>query len=641
MALNVAYEHQSKRVKVAPGTMMFQVLTDARTQFGLSDATPLQLLHRGKAIDLSIPFRLTGISNNALLELVETATAGAEAQHVRVCVQLLDGRRVHASFETDSTLEHILAHLKVLPTLTTQRFSLEFLRRDIGYQVFSTTTLKELGIFSGSAMFRVQVAKEAPESVAPSAQSSAVPPQKPHVSPASTASMSPATSTPMCVMSDPLQTLQSHDHGMNGTVAEEKAVGDSRTNVSSYDALQMLRNNSFDAVSRSAVTTLMAIVTNILSDPGRYALRSLDLFGSFVKCMLILSMQRTTKVRSMRLSNATFHRSVGQVKGGIEFLISIGFKVVPETQMLVLSADALDEGLMKEGLRLLSIEADDLHIPLEARPAIREKKADLSFDVFKPQITRVQMQPRGPSTTEVLVDALKSKQEQLVGHEKPPRSTTIAFDGKRSSGRMDSVVEDSERSDAQLLISSLKARREKMEKTKNFRTQAMRDLDELKRKRVFQTTLIRVQFPDRAVMQATFHPSETIQDVMDHVVECLDGQFQASKFYLYVTPPTQKLVASKTLLELNLVPAALTYLSWIGASPTSEVPSAGFYFRSDLLAEGHDESRDSVSPLQQAVYPKPVHLDDARTTQACDEPMRQTPSRAQAKSTKKPSWFKS
>ena len=96
------------------------MLTDARTQFGLSDATPSQLLHRGKAIDLSIPFRLTGISNNALLELVETATAGAEAQHVRVCVQLLDGRRVHAPFETDSTLAHILTHLKVLPASTTQ-----------------------------------------------------------------------------------------------------------------------------------------------------------------------------------------------------------------------------------------------------------------------------------------------------------------------------------------------------------------------------------------------------------------------------------------------------------------------------------------------------------------------------------------
>ena len=97
-------------------------------------------------------------------------------------------------------------------------------------------------------------------------------------------------------------------------------------------------------------------------------------------------------------------------------------------------------------------------------------------------------------------------------------------------------------------------------------------------------------------MQATFHPSETIQDVMDHVVECLDGQFQATKFYLYVTPPTQKLMASKTLVELNLVPAALTYLSWIEASPTSEVPSAGFYFRSDLvMLLSHYSSFDECS----------------------------------------------
>ena len=86
-----------------------------------------------------------------------------------------------------------------------------------------------------------------------------------------------------------------------------------------------------------------------------------------------------------------------------------------------------------------------------------------------------------------------------------------------------------------------------------------------------------------AVMQATFHPSETIQDVMDHVTECLTDQFRASKFYLYVTPPTQKLATSKTLIELNLVPAALTYLSWVEAPPASDVTSAGYHFRSDLV----------------------------------------------------------
>ena len=86
-----------------------------------------------------------------------------------------------------------------------------------------------------------------------------------------------------------------------------------------------------------------------------------------------------------------------------------------------------------------------------------------------------------------------------------------------------------------------------------------------------------------AVMQASFHPNETIQDVMDHVTKCLDDQYKASQFYLYVTPPTQKLAATKTLVELNLVPAALTYLSWLEMPPRAEVMSVGFYFCGDVV----------------------------------------------------------
>lgn len=81
------------------------------------------------------------------------------------------------------------------------------------------------------------------------------------------------------------------------------------------------------------------------------------------------------------------------------------------------------------------------------------------------------MQPRGPSTTEVLVDALKSKQDQLVGQEKPSRNTTVALQGRWTGQKKEpstdaAEIEPSERSDAQLLISSLRARREEMEKTK-------------------------------------------------------------------------------------------------------------------------------------------------------------------------------
>ncbi|KAK1939426.1 Tether containing UBX domain for GLUT4 [Phytophthora citrophthora] len=613
------FNHQSKRVKVTPGTTMFQVLTEARDHFGLSDSRQFQLLHRSKPVDLSIPFRLTGISNNASVELKELE-GEAEVQQVRVCVQLRDGKRVQASFGSDATLERILKFFKLLPA--PEQFSLGFLRREIESRDFATTTLKELGILSGSGMFRVQAADR--ESNTTSANVPSVPEspfqnsstftQKPHVAFA-TASTA-ASNNPMPETLGIPVVSQSEDIETKDAVEDKEGDVDAKV-MSSYDALQLLRNSNFDAVSRAAVMTLMKIVTNILSDLGN------------------------EKVRSIRLTNAAFHRSVGGAKGGLDFLRAVGFAVVSETQTLVLKPSPSDKSVLEEGFRLLNVEADDLNISVDTRPVVREKKEDPNFDVFKTQITRVQMQPRGPSTTEVLVGALKSKQDQLIGHEKPPRDTTISLEGKRGSVRpVDTFVENelSERSDAQLLISSLKARREEMEKTKhvhqNFRTQAMRELDELKRKKVFQSALIRVQFPDRAVLQASFHPNETIQDVMDHVTECLADQYQTSKFHLYVTPPMQKLAAMKTLAELNLLPAALMYLSW-SVTPQTEMANAGFYFRSNLLANEHAESKETVDSLQKAAYPKPLHLGPGPRV----GPAQPAPA-AEAKTGKKPAWLK-
>lgn len=85
------------------------------------------------------------------------------------------------------------------------------------------------------------------------------------------------------------------------------------------------------------------------------------------------------------------------------------------------------------------------------------------------------------------------------------------------------------------------------------------------------------------MLQATFHPNETIRAVMDHVASCLRDAAVAHAFHLYVTPPMQKLQPEKTLAELNLVPAALTYLSWTNAS------TPALYLRDDLVRALGDE----------------------------------------------------
>lgn len=80
------------------------------------------------------------------------------------------------------------------------------------------------------------------------------------------------------------------------------------------------------------------------------------------------------------------------------------------------------------------------------------------------------MQPRGPSTTEVLVDALKTKQDKLLSDEKPARNTTVALGGLRSRAGNRSIEaaradEGAGPSDAQLLIASMKSRRTELEKS--------------------------------------------------------------------------------------------------------------------------------------------------------------------------------
>jgi hypothetical protein len=89
------------------------------------------------------------------------------------------------------------------------------------------------------------------------------------------------------------------------------------------------------------------------------------------------------------------------------------------------------------------------------------------------------------------------------------------------------------------------------------------------------------------ILQAAFHPMETVVDVIAHIRESLDPSFaESASFYLYVSPPLQKLAPEKTLSQLGLVPAAHTYLSWIDAPQPPDAAHAevrGWYLRQELV----------------------------------------------------------
>ncbi|XP_039447168.1 tether containing UBX domain for GLUT4 [Culex pipiens pallens] len=73
----------------------------------------------------------------------------------------------------------------------------------------------------------------------------------------------------------------------------------------------------------------------------------------------------------------------------------------------------------------------------------------------------------------------------------------------------------------------------------------------------FRVTAIRVQFPDRHVLQGIFKLHETVADVRSFVASFL--QDSTLDFHLFTTPPKQILGPESTLVEAKCVPQALLH----------------------------------------------------------------------------------
>ncbi|KAG0291648.1 Tether containing UBX domain for GLUT4 [Linnemannia gamsii] len=115
--------------------------------------------------------------------------------------------------------------------------------------------------------------------------------------------------------------------------------------------------------------------------------------------------------------------------------------------------------------------------------------------------------------------------------------------------------------DMMKLMNSQKARREQ-EENRGFKTAAVRAEEEKARERRYPKTIIRIRFPDRIQLQATFRSQETVGDLRNWVSKACVGQ--GEKFDLYTTPPKKVLADSKqTLYQAGLAPQSIVYFSWV------------------------------------------------------------------------------
>ncbi|XP_078480981.1 tether containing UBX domain for GLUT4 isoform X2 [Ciona intestinalis] len=148
-----------RTVKFTPNFTIVQILEEVCKKENL-DPGCHELRNGRSVVDRSLPWRYTNLPNNAKLELFESKQT-ENVSDVRIAVQLDNGHRLQGTFPSLSTLLTIVQNFseeikKQLPEEYLKTPSVVYMRQEItGEELLSKSTLRQLGIVKGSALFRL------------------------------------------------------------------------------------------------------------------------------------------------------------------------------------------------------------------------------------------------------------------------------------------------------------------------------------------------------------------------------------------------------------------------------------------------------------------------------------------------------
>lgn len=221
------------------------------------------------------------------------------------------------------------------------------------------------------------------------------------------------------------------------------------------------------------------------------------------------------KFRRIRIANKAFQERVLSAKGGREFLEACGFQermesfsegAEPEAFLVIGSDQAIDIASLVQAIDVLQT-GHPVPLKLHRNPA-----------VYRLEPHQVISNPRLPSDFFELTTTEIKKEQSLKSAE--------------------------------------------VEKLTTLRTREMRQRDELQRSYRYKYTLLRIRFPNRFFLQGTFGCHEQFAAVREFVSEYL-ANVEVPLFVL--KDPISGLAPTddtKTLSELNLVPAAVVHFEW-------------------------------------------------------------------------------
>ncbi|MBA0840589.1 hypothetical protein Goarm_003163, partial [Gossypium armourianum] len=96
---------------------------------------------------------------------------------------------------------------------------------------------------------------------------------------------------------------------------------------------------------------------------------------------------------------------------------------------------------------------------------------------------------------------------------------------------------------------------------KHLKTRKIREAEEAARRSRITKAVVRIRFPDNHTLELTFHPSETLQSLVDLISKLIARP--DLPFYLYTTPPKKQIKdVTQDFFSAGFIPGAIVYFSY-------------------------------------------------------------------------------
>ncbi|RUS75236.1 hypothetical protein EGW08_017001, partial [Elysia chlorotica] len=512
-----------QNVKINPNTKLLQILEEVCQRQGFVPPEDYKLVQGRKDFDLSLSVRYASLPNNAKLEMVKSSSSRTE-QEVIIALQLASGERHQEQFKPSTSLWDILmvfeSKISKLDGVLTQVDTSHkpalhpvciYMREEvIGEQALKAMTLKKLALTSGKAIIR-------------------------HLH-------------------------RSIDEGVLGEIVDkverdkQKQAKLEEIALKRNELRQMEEQSEARCANLDSLTSVREIATthqpmDVDNQPET------NLAGVEHVTEPMLQEQGDDSRTAPQKSESSSSRRQEQHSSPIEDLRNLNIPGVDiftpdDFNDLTPQEQAIAQRLAARFLPHL--QASTSSDQPESEAASRQDHTPASFENFRfPESTKGQN--------------LQGSEREVSLLETPCDRETILFDGNEplspeNTSQQTDLSDDFfevTKNDVKTMYRDLQNAARRFE-DQPLLTSAMRAERLESMFDGYDRIVIRVQFPDRSVLQGLFRPREPVSALRSFVRENMENK--NDKFYLYTTPPKQVLKDDKSSLAVSkLAPAAFVH----------------------------------------------------------------------------------